>query len=588
MEAGKELSGELSEQLSEQSLAYQFHPKPKYMFQGNTNHANLTVPNVVKQVEISDVLSSNEMQQHAKCLNDTRFKKEGYVLRANSSGIFIAAENSAGMQYAKEKAGQLRQFHNLSEHNEHNIQDVMDMPEILIIDYPEIEIRAVQEGFYGSQWSWKERRDVIQTCSEHGMNHFIFAPCDYYQKLFWREPLDVKYKENLEGLIRFAHERHTKFAYEFLPLGIDTNSARDYELLAQRCLDVVELGADAILLAWDDTNDYSGKGAKSRESALMHVRIVNKILDDVNHGKNSVKICFVPVEYYGVKDSPYLQVIRNNLDPDVLVGWTGRRIRNQSITADEADIYAELIGRKPFLSVNHPAGDETDKTRRIAVGPVMGLGKALEHSIAGFGINASDRPYSSLLPLLAGADYAWNPEAYQPEISMKRVCNLFGDGLIEFIMINPETPMNLGAAHPLSLLYQRTKEKDLVQGERKQLMELFKTMTSLDEIIRENIAVPQIADELKPWTSQANVIGTIGLGILTGDIYKLNWRTRAYAALKMNAGYRLSAGAFDNPIYRDLGFPASLFRYLPIKLLGDFMDRIMRKRHAEHKSKKEN
>jgi len=515
-------------------------PKPQYVEKNIGNYEN---KHLVPVDSISDILSPEKILQLHPHLSSEQFRKEGYILKTTQEGTLIYSESEVGL------------FRGI------NTSSKLSIDEILIVDYPTFEIRAFFEKFYGIPWTGDQRKDLIDVCSQHGFNHFIFGPCDYNLKANWRQPLDDQYKEKLEDLISYSHEHHVKFVYEILPISVDLNS--DYEILRERFQEAIGLDVDGLIFALDDTNDYQGRSAKKGGQ----VEIVNKLSQEFN----DVLLCFVPVEYHGTKDSKYLKALREELDPAVFVGWTGKKIRSPTVTIEDAKRYGELIGRKPFLGHNFPVVDEVDKKRRITTGPLMGLEQGLSEHLSGIGFNFMELPYASLVPGMTCIDYAWNPLGYDATESITNSCNIFGPELIALAQLNPESYVNLNGVHPLAGLF---KKKQLTPDEKDQLNALFDTMTNLDTLIAKTD--PRIYGELRPWLNQANLVGMLGKMALDSES-KYNWKVKAFGVLKMIGGYRFGGRVYEDWIMRKLKVPA------PLRYIADFFERGNRGRHKNQK-----
>lgn len=538
-------------------------PKPVYV--KTDDHTDCIDPRIIQVNNLTDILSE-EAARFSSYIEKEQFKAEGYILRTSDKGILVYAESPAGRYHGTNTANRLVKAHG----------GIMDSS--LIIDYPEFAIRGVLEGFYGIPWTWQARKDIVEICSRHGFNHYVFAPCDISLKINWRDPLNADFEEKLEELIDFAHQHHMKFVYELLPIAIDLNSESEYRTLLERCREAVALGADAIIFAFDDTNDYCGIRVKTRQAAERQVRAANRLREDLDE---DILLCFTPVKYYGIKDSKYLKVIRTELAKEIMVGWTGPRVRSSTVTVEDAKAYGELIGRKPFLGHNFPVIDEMSKKRRITTSPLIGLDSDLSDVLSGIGFNFMELPYASLIAGLTCADYAWNPEKYDPEQSIRNSCNILGPNLIKLVELNPESEANLNGVHPLALaLRKRLKKMD--EREKSQLQDAFNTMTNLDSIAAEGTH-PQIYQELRPWLNQGNITGALGNQILNGGIERLGWKERGFGTSKMTSGYRLGGLVFEDWILREFGFPANLYRCNGLRLIGDFFETVYRKRHKKQK-----
>ena len=65
---------------------------------------------------------------------------------------------------------------------------------------PEIKLRGVVEGFYGTPWNHAQRLDMLSFMASQKLNAYIYAPKDdEFHRKFWRQPYPAdKYQELAE------------------------------------------------------------------------------------------------------------------------------------------------------------------------------------------------------------------------------------------------------------------------------------------------------------------------------------------------------------------------------------------------------
>ena len=546
-------------------------PKPVYV---EEKGRNLYGKVLVKTTDdLNKVLTPEQITGFERHLSSEHFNREGYVIASQQAGenavIFVYSRTPAGFYYGQNTARKLAQ------NNDSRVRD------LLIIDYPAFAIRGAIEGFYGIPWTWDERRDIIDAIAQASFNTFVFAPPDINRKVNWREPLPDDYQGRLERLINHAHKHHIRFVYEMLPIGIDLASDLDYRRLLNRCKEVVSLGADAIMVAFDDTNDYEGQHVKREKAGHGQALLLNNLLQQI--GSDKVFLCLVPVEYYGVNVTPYLKTIGRELDLAVYVGWSGKKIRSPTVTEEDAFRFAEIVKRKPFLGHNFPVVDEMRKKRRLTIGPLQGLEAGLTRALSGIAFNFMELPYTSLVSGYTAGDFSWNPEGYYSQPSLENSTAIHGKNLAKLSEINPESYVNPNGTPYIALTLRKRRFKDLSQNEIAELRRIFDTMVSLDDLMSEGID-PRIYREIRPWLVQGNITGTLGNLILDGKMNDLHWKARGYAALKMVSGYRLGGLVFEDWILREMRFPANLFYHVPqLRLVADFFETVARKKHHRQK-----
>ena len=64
------------------------------------------------------------------------------------------------------------------------------------------QVRGIIEGFYGTPWSWDERRAVCTALAASGMDTYVYAPKDDpLHRERWRDPYDEGFLRDLGELV---------------------------------------------------------------------------------------------------------------------------------------------------------------------------------------------------------------------------------------------------------------------------------------------------------------------------------------------------------------------------------------------------
>lgn len=173
-----------------------------------------------------------------------------------------------------------------------------------------------------------------------------------------------------------------------------------------------------------------------RNIAEAHSRMMNRVCDHFARKRDPVRIVFCPHVYVlrgrsksvadgvipriaGMKGTDYLRDIGRDIPKEVLIYWTGNYGRPHTITAADADTWAEMIGRPPLLWHN--------SSRCYGCQPLDGLSPDLGEHVTGYMLNgrfpriayvgARRINLFSVLAAMTAADYMWNPYGYEPEAS---------------------------------------------------------------------------------------------------------------------------------------------------------------------------
>ena len=251
------------------------------------------------------------------------------------------------------------------------------------------------EGFYGPPWSWGARGEVAEWCADRGMTDYVYAPKDDPKhRERWRDPYDGP---ELEGFAAFAVEGALRLGFAISPgLSIDCSSHDDRAVLGAKVDQVVEAGAEAVVLALDDIP--FGGGAQGEDHASLTAWLHD-------HLAGRAHLSLVPTEYVGTARSPYLDALAAGVPDEVPIGWTGRAVVNDRITVADAEARATALGgRPPLLWDNYPVNDGL-MVDRLFLGPLRGRDPDLPAACSGYLANPMVQARASVLPLASTA--AW-------------------------------------------------------------------------------------------------------------------------------------------------------------------------------------
>jgi len=246
-------------------------------------------------------------------------------------------------------------------------------------------IAGVIEGFYGPPWSFTERATCLDRIAEWGGNWYVWAPkSEPRHREFWNEPFTT---EEIAEFTALAARNSVRISVGLTP-GAEA-TATD---VVAKLRPVVEAGVHGITLCFDDLPAL-GAGRRHRD-------IANDIA-----ARFSTEVWLVPTHYTGSERSPYLDELCTDLDPRVLVMWTGAHVVNDRITAREArERAATTGGRLPLVWDNTPVNDAL-MSEALHLGPYTGRETQLREAVAGVLINPMEFALASL-PTLCSA-LAW-------------------------------------------------------------------------------------------------------------------------------------------------------------------------------------
>ncbi|MFI1393676.1 beta-N-acetylglucosaminidase domain-containing protein [Streptomyces sp. NPDC020681] len=340
---------------------------------------------------------------------------EGYVLavgegRDGRDHIVLSGVDTAGTYYAAQTLRQLVHGPRLRG--------------VVIRDWPSLRRRGVVEGFYGPPWSHRQRLADLDWFGRHKMNFYVYTPKDDpYLRAEWRKPYPAADLARIGELVRRARANHVEFGHVLSPgLSVCYSKPSEADALTAKFESLWALGVRSFVVAFDDI-DYQrwncdedreifGTGPAAAAGAQAHLtNAVQKAF--IAEHPEAEPLQMVPTQYWGSDSTDYTRRLAQELDPEVVVQWTGVDVIAPRITRADVAAAREVFGHPVLLWDNYPVNDYVQG--RLLLGPFTGREAGLGESAIGLTANPMPQAQASKTSLFGVADYAWNDAAYDPE-----------------------------------------------------------------------------------------------------------------------------------------------------------------------------
>jgi hypothetical protein len=291
----------------------------------------------------------------------------------------------------------------------------------VVIDWPELSVRGVIEGFYGGPWSHQQRLDLMRLSSSLKLNSYVYAPKDDpYHRMQWRSPYPPAQLAQLGELVAAAADNGVDFVYALHPaMSMRFSDDAEHAALAAKAEQLWSIGVPTIALLFDDVPpqlvdeaDVAAFGADPGALGRAHGTTCARFERDAMRPRGIAgPLVMVPTDYAGDDPSPYRTALAETLPSDALVWWTGPDIVVGAIGRDDIDRAAVSFGRELLLWDNFPVND-FDRTRAF-LGPLSGrTTDLLGSAIRGITANPMVEYAPSAFAIASIADWAWNPAGY--------------------------------------------------------------------------------------------------------------------------------------------------------------------------------
>ncbi|ROQ59399.1 hyaluronoglucosaminidase [Streptomyces sp. 840.1] len=459
----------------------------------------------------------------------TGLPADGYVLGIGAGRIVLAGKDTTGTYYAAQSLRQVLP---------HRKGAGARVGGLAVRDWPGTALRGVIEGFYGTPWSQQARLDQLDYYGEHKMNIYVYSPKDdAYLRDKWGDAYPADQLAQIEELADRAVQRHVEFTYALSPgLSVCYSSEADTKALVDKFQTIWDIGVRTFAVPLDDISytDWNcdadkekwgtGGGAAGAAQAYLLNR-VNKEFIATHPGAQPLQM--VPTEYYNISESPYKKALSGQLDPDVLVEWTGVGVVAPTMTNAQADAARKVFGHPILTWDNYPVNDYA--TDRLLLGPFNGREKGLPGRLAGITANPMIQPYASKLSLYTVADYSWNDAAYDPRTSWGKGLKEYAGGdarteqaLRAFADVNYSSALNTDKAPELAAEVARYWKS----GDSKRLATVLGNLGAAPARLRAALPDRGFIDDSGPWLDATEA-----------------WATASRTALRMVEAARAGNGA---------------------------------------------
>lgn len=495
---------------------------------------------VSDSIDISHISSAKELSMEI-VYQTKEDLEEGYTIRIQEDTITITYGTRRGLSYANQMLHQLLQKDRLYYG--------------LIEDGPAFPMRGIIEGFYGEPWSHDDRKDVISFLRKYRMNTYMYAPKDdAYHRHKWREPYPKEDLERLVELIELAQENLIDFYFCISP-GNDFNYTKeeDFEALYQKIDAIISYGVTDFCLLLDDI-DYQLQGQDLEQfqtPGKAHAYISNQLNNHLKNKLDEYTLVMCPTEYWQHTNSPYRQDLKEHMQEDILVFWTGYNTVAEFIPNFDGELVREFFGHELVLWDNYPVNDMA--TDMIFMGPLMNRGDQLHQTHIGFVSNPMVEWSLSKLPIITMSDYMWNPATYQPEESYQRALASFAKNKTYIDALNIVLP---NFRYSLIHYTKDDQIEELVEAkDSATLLTYYDTVLSAVNVLR-TMTDNRFTQQFEPWWKRLELDRELVMMIDQSNDKKVRELLDQIAEFPHTTGSQYAIklakklGLYDGPIYR--------------------------------------
>ncbi|HID07262.1 MAG TPA: hypothetical protein EYP10_08945, partial [Armatimonadetes bacterium] len=259
----------------------------------------------------------------------------------------------------------------------------------------------------------------------------------------WKNP-PAEYRQLLRELCEFSHARGLEVMAFINPYylwreHIHISRDEDIDALVRTCSISLSAGSRKVMLCLDDFASpklpyqliHEDDRQRFGDLASANIYLINTLYKRLRARYPNVELFVVlpyywlPRDYYREAGEKYLKRVGTALHPAITIVWTGPVVRSLVITEEDIHRYTQLIGRKPFLWDNTLYARHTPPSYLFDEFVTQYPRNMHELTAKGVHYNAGGSEIYKV-GLITAADRLWNPEAYDPERSLRQALAIIG------------------------------------------------------------------------------------------------------------------------------------------------------------------
>ncbi|MDC1106425.1 beta-N-acetylglucosaminidase domain-containing protein [Prolixibacteraceae bacterium] len=463
-------------------------------------------PNIKKQSKSKVVIGLSKSRPLRRYGKDIPNVSGAYKIHISHNAIQLIGFDNRGVHYGLQTLSQLLN---------------QGCARIEIIDFPDIKHRGVVEGFYGTPWSFEDRKRQLEFYGDCRLNTYIYGPKNdpFHSSPNWRNPYPKKEANEITALAEIAKKNRVDFIWAIHP-GKDIQWTQDDQrALLDKLENMYELGVRGFAVFFDD---ISGIGTDpNKQTSLLNdiVKEFYKKHDDL------VPLIMCPTEYAKSRSNPdkdgYLPILGDNMDSSIEVMWTGDQVVGQ-ITKGTLNWVTQRIDRNAYIWWNYPVSDYC--RHNLLLGPCYGLTNDGADKMNGFVANPMEYANASEISLFSVAEYAWNVDVFNAVDSWNRAIETLVPEISEEYKFFADFNVDPNASWGWRTGKESNRFRQFVEcNEIDSLKRQFENMVLYSNNMLSRLNDRDLKQEVTPWLEQFRKSGLWGLSLLEQqECYKNN------------------------------------------------------------------
>ena len=377
--------------------------------------------------------------------------------------------------------------------------------------------KGIIEGFYGTPWTFEERKSMINFLSDIGLNQYIYAPKDdpYHNKK-WREAYPPEEISKIKDLADLSCEKNIEFTWAIHPgqnpFDFD-NYDEEIDRIYAKYEALIAIGVKSFGLCMDDIDK---KIAFNRR--FDHMKLIKDLADFIS-AKTGNNLYFVHPWYnddwIDEKGYEYEKLLKDIGNINIM--WTGKQVV-APISHKSNEEFAKRNGKKPYIWFNWPVNDY--RPDEIFV-EKFEFFDSKDLNFGGFYLNPMNEAEASKTSIYQAAKLLENPENYRAEEAFEKALKyLEPTAWKELVEISPSFYGSL--VYERSLNKKFTEDMEIKSAYEEKNHEALKNLLErkIKAIVsyQENHSNKELNKELSPFMESLKLLAEALLSKIDGDL----------------------------------------------------------------------
>ncbi|WP_457641134.1 beta-N-acetylglucosaminidase domain-containing protein [Persephonella sp.] len=346
-------------------------------------------------------------------------------------------------------------------------------------------IYGVVEGFFSRPlplWTTEQRLNTIRFISLNAkkINTYFYCPKqDVYITTKWNLPYPTDKLLEISKVVKLCQQNGVNFIYGLNPQIESSQNVKDLvNKIIKKFSQLKTVGCTSFALLFDDIPlAYDVIDEKFTSQSLNMIKRIVKVVNNVYEKikKDTDEFLFCGPDYFFTKKTPITEEIKNKLNSEIPLIWTGNKVFTPKIRLKDLEIIKKLVGkdRKIIWWSNYPVNDCEQNVGMYNLGAFQGLSKLALEQLYGIVVNPMREAYANLPFYTTFSNYLSNPDRYRKNSAWNKALKLlFGKNYGSYRKIMKEFSQRNPTDNKPKWLYSLLRNATSIQKIKERIKEI--------------------------------------------------------------------------------------------------------------------